>query len=181
MNDLLGRLTAGDSGAISQLARQFGLSPQQAEDAVRNLAPALTGAMSRNAKQPGGLQALQQALSSGKHGRYFDDPTSLADPATAEDGNKILGHLLGSKDESRRVAGESARATGIDVDTLKQMLPLVAGLVMGSVGKGGSAGGAGGLGALLEGLAGATGDGAAPAGRGGLGGILGKLLGKRSR
>jgi hypothetical protein len=180
MNDLLRTLSSGDSGAIQQLAHQFGLSPQQAEGAVRNLAPALTGAMARNAKQPGGLQALQEALSAGGHNRYLDDPTSLADPVTTEDGNKILGHLLGSKDASRRVAGDGAAATGIDVDILKQMLPLVAGLVMGSAGK--SAGGTGGLGALLEGLGGATSGGGAPAGApGGLGGLLGKLLGRRSR
>jgi hypothetical protein len=184
MNDVLNSLTA-ESGAISQLARQFGLTPQQAEGAVQGLAPALTGAMARNARQPGGLEALQNALASGGHTRYVDDPASLTDPAATEEGNKILGHLLGSKDESRRVAGEGARATGIDVDILKQMLPLVADMVMGSTGKrAGGASGIGGLGALIEGFGGAgatSGGGGGPTGGGGLGGLLGKLMGRRGR
>lgn len=178
MNELLRGLAGDDAGAINQLARQFGLSPQQAEGAVRSLTPALTGALASNAKQPGGLQALQDALASGDHGHYVDDPASLEDPATTEDGNKILGHLLGSKDESRRVAGASAAATGIDPDILKQMLPLVASLVMGSLGKGGG-GGAGGLGSLLEALGGGAGGSSPARGNGGLGGLLGKIFGRR--
>jgi hypothetical protein len=199
MDELLKMLNRGGSGGsnpLQQLAQQFGLSPEQAEKAVRGLAPALTGALGRNARSPGGLESLQSALQSGNHGRYVDEPASLADPATTEDGNAILGHLLGSKDESRRVAGETASSTGIDADILKKMLPLLASLVMGSVSKqasgGSSAGGLGGLGGLtsiLEGLGGGTLGGAlggAPAGgagqpaaTGGIGGLLGKIFGRR--
>lgn len=184
MNSFLDSITDGDDGAISQLAGQFGLSPEQVKSAIGQLAPALTGAVQQNTAKPGGLDSLQRAVSSGNHARYLDNPASLAEPATTEDGNAILGHLLGSKDESRRVAGASALATGIDAGILKQMLPLVATLVMGQLGKR-SSGSADGLASILGSLAGGSGSlgslGGNAGGQGGglLGGLLGKFLGRK--
>ncbi|MDX1696748.1 MAG: DUF937 domain-containing protein, partial [Thiohalobacterales bacterium] len=53
----------------------------------------------------------------------------------AREGNAILGHLLGSKDVSRRVASHAAGKTGMDEGLLKKMLPVIATMVMGSVSK----------------------------------------------
>ena len=55
--------------------------------------------------------------------------------ATRMDGNKILGHILGSKDVSRNVAAAAANDTGIDADLIKKALPLVAALAMGAMSK----------------------------------------------
>ena len=52
-----------------------------------------------------------------------------------QDGNGILGHLLSSKDVSRQVARKASEQTGIGEGVLKQMLPLVATMVMGSLSK----------------------------------------------
>lgn len=205
MDELLNMLGGRGGGSVQQLAKQFGISDEQAEGAVRGLAPALTEALGKNTAKPGGLEALFGAVQSGGHDRYVDNPASLADAATAEDGNKILGHLLGSKGESRRVAAAAAPAAGLEVGMLKQMLPLVATLLMGSIGggakKSGSGGEAdlGGLAAVLQGLGAGGGGGAlgevlgdalggssssggrSSSGRssGGLGGLLGRLMGRR--
>lgn len=179
MEQLLKALGGKGGAPIQQLASQFGLSEDQAEQAIGKLAPALAGAMGKNASNPGGLAALSGALSSGKHQKYVDDPSSLADPATRDDGNKILGHLLGSKDESRRLAGEASKSTGLDVGILKNMLPLVATMFMGSVGSAGGGGGVDGLGSVLQGFGipfgGPTGT-TGKSGLGGLGSLLGKML-----
>ena len=45
----------------------------------------------------------------------------------------ILGHVLGSKEASRQVAAGAAQKTGIDPSVLKQMLPIVAAMVMGGL------------------------------------------------
>ena len=200
MDELLNMLGGRGGGSIQQLAKQFGISDEQAEGAVRGLAPALTEALGRNTAKPGGLEALLGAVQSGGHDRYVENPSSLADEATTADGNAILGHLLGSKDESRRVAAAAAPAAGLDVGMLKKMLPLVATLLMGSIGGGAkksATGGApdmGGLASVLQGLGagGGVGDllggalggggGGSMGGRsggGGLGGMLGKLFGRR--
>ena len=72
------------------------------------------------------------------------------------DGNKILGHLLGSKDTSRNVAAQAADSTGIDVGLIKKAQPLIAGLAMGAMSKNSDArnASADSIGGLLGGLIG---------------------------
>jgi hypothetical protein len=126
---------ARQTGALTQLSRQFGLGEQQTQSAISALLPALAGALRQNNSQPGGLEALLGALQSGNHHRYLEDPTLLASPGTVADGNGILAHLFGSKEVSRQVASRASAETGIGADILKQMLPVVAGLVMGELSK----------------------------------------------
>ncbi len=59
----------------------------------------------------------------------------LNSESAREDGNGILGHILGSKDVSRQVAAEASAKTGISDSVLKQMLPAVAALAMGALSK----------------------------------------------
>jgi len=162
-------LNSGGQGAMSQIARQFGLREDQAQSAVASLLPALKNGLSRNARQEGGLDSLTRALSARKHEQYLDDPAQLASPEGIADGNGILGHILGSKDVSRSVAARASEETGIGPQILKKMLPMVAGMVMGSLSRQtGQAGGlptsreqpSGGLG-LLTSLLDADGDGSA--------------------
>lgn len=158
-------LEAQDGGAVKQLAAQFGLRDAEAGAAVAKLLPALTEGLKRNAAAPGGAEALLGALKNGSHRRYIEDPARLASAETVRDGEGILGHLLGSKDVSRRVAAGAAEETGIDVGKLKQMLPLVAAMAMGSLSKEGTERGsleqaAGtGVGGLLSGMLDSDGDG----------------------
>lgn len=200
MDELLNMLGGRGGGSIQQLASQFGISDEQAEGAVRGLAPALTGALGKNTASPGGMESLLGALTKGQHERYVENPQALAEESTVEDGNAILGHLLGSKDESRRVAAAASQSSGLDVGMLKKMLPLVASLLMGSMsGKakqasagsqpdmGGLAsvlqglGAGGGLGDMLGGAMGGGGGGAFggdTSSKSGGGGLLGGLLGR---
>jgi hypothetical protein len=135
MNILDAIVNAQDGAAVQQLGSQVGLAPDQATAALSALMPALAGGFQRNIQSQGGLESLMAALSSGNHGQYIDNPTTLADPSAVTDGNGILGHLLGSKDASREVAGRAAAQTGLSADVLKRMLPLAATLMMGALSK----------------------------------------------
>ena len=126
-------LNAQDGAAVSELGRNFGLDQGQTVAAVGQLLPALAAGLSRNTAQPGGLEGLMAALAGGTHQRYLDDPSALTDAATIQDGDGILGHILGSKDVSRQVAAQASARTGIGADVLKKMLPLVATLAMGAL------------------------------------------------
>ena len=119
---------------MSQLASQFGLNEDQAASAVQTLIPALAGGLQRNISQ-GGLEDLLDALTKGQHQRYLEDPSTLNSDAATDDGNGILGHILGSKDMSRQVAAQASTRTGISESILKQMLPAVASLAMGALSK----------------------------------------------
>lgn len=124
---------AQNGNAINQMARQFGLSQQQAQEAMEALLPAFSQGLKRNASNPYDLGAFLNALSSGQHARYFDDASNAFSPQGMAEGNGILGHLFGSKELSRAVAAQAAQATGIGQEVLKQMLPAMAAMIMGGL------------------------------------------------
>jgi hypothetical protein len=148
MNILDSLVSAGDSDAVRQLGSQFGLGPQQTQAALGALVPALMAGFQNNASTSTGLESLAAALNGGTHQQYVDNPGALANPATVADGNGILGHLFGSKDVSREVAQRAAGQTGIDAGILKQMLPIVATLVMGAMARQAQTAGPAGAGGL---------------------------------
>lgn len=133
MNLLQTLLDAQGGQLVGKLAQNFGLDQAQASAALQQIVPMLAGGVKRNLGQAGGLEGLLGALRSGNHDRYLDDPSQLNNDATVNDGNAILGHLLGSKDVSRQVATHVGGNTGIDPGILKQMLPIVASMVMGAM------------------------------------------------
>ncbi len=153
--DLLKAAGGGDS--VGEVGNAVGLGSSDASKLVESLGPALMRGLQKNTASESGLDGLAKALRTGGHDRYIDNPGSLRDAAATMDGNRILGHIFGSKDVSRNVAGQAAEETGIDAGLIKKALPLVAGLVMGAMNKkssagrdvGASAGGLGPLGALI--------------------------------
>jgi len=170
--DLLG--SAMGQGATKQLGAQFGLDQNMTQMAMQALIPALSAGLKSNASKPGGIESLLGALNSGSHSKYIERPELLSEPETRDEGNGILGHLLGSKDVSRSVASHAAQKTGLDNGLLKQMLPVVATMVMGSLSKRTQEPD------VMSGLMGMLGGGQAQSSSGalgGLGGLLGGLLG----
>lgn len=127
--------SAQGGGAMREIAQQFGIDQTQAQQAVEQLAPAISGGLKRNMQSQGGMQSLLSALQGGQHQRYLDEPGRVVQPEAVQDGNAILGHVLGSKEESRNVARQAAQQTGIGESIMKQMLPIVATMVMGSLSK----------------------------------------------
>lgn len=131
--ELLKSAGAGDS--LGEVAGSVGLGNADAERLVGALAPALMRGLQKQTETDDGLQSLQRALASGNHQGYIDEPQRIKSSATRDDGNRILGHLFGSKDVSRNVAAQAAAETGIDAGLIKQALPLVAGIAMGALSK----------------------------------------------
>ena len=163
--DLLDLLnSSGGKSSVSELAGAVGLGSADTNKLIGALAPALLGGLQKNTASDDGLAGLRSALQTGGHDRYLDNPKLLRDAATRADGNKILGHIFGSKDVSRNVAGHAAKETGIDAGIIKKALPLLASLAMGAMSKKSSGGrelgtsaGAGGLGPLGDLLGGGDG------------------------
>ncbi|ARV08621.1 hypothetical protein BTO05_02805 [Winogradskyella sp. PC-19] len=172
--------------------------------------PVLMKAMERNASTPEGAEGLMGALN-GKHdGSILDNLSGLfgggVDDNVKTDGSKILGHILGQKQQGvEQVIGQKA---GLDSGSVGEILKVAAPILMGVLGKqkkqnnvssqsdlGGLLGGLlGGSGAkqeqsFLEQILDADGDGSVVddvAGmvlggtkkKGGLGGLLGGLFGR---
>ena len=125
---------------MNKIAGQFGIESDQANNVIGKVLPFLSGAISKNVSQEGGLQALIGALTKGEHSKYLNTEEAVSE-AGINDGNNILGHILGSKDVSRNVASHAANETGIDVGVVKKMLPVIASMVMGAMSKESQSGG----------------------------------------
>jgi len=134
--NLLEMLMSGQNGAsVEKAGSMLGMNTQQSQSAIAALLPAISSALKQNTSSPQGLAGLLGALQNGNHSQYLDNPATLERPETVSDGNAILGHLFGTKDVSRAVAGRASEQTGISTDMLKKFLPIVAAMAMGSLSK----------------------------------------------
>ncbi len=117
------------AGGLSQLAGALGVDEGAAGEAIGMALPALLGGMARNTAQPEGAQALASALDSHDESVF----SKITDLIGSEDGQKILGHVLGNKQEAtaQRIAGGS----GLDLGSVMKLLPALAPLVMGFLSK----------------------------------------------
>lgn len=136
--NLMEAILNGGGSPLTTLGKKFGIGQDSIQQVVQEYLPALTNGMKQNISQKGGLDNLLNALNKGNHDRYLDDSDALDAEGAIEDGNGILGHLLGSKDTSRQLAKRTAKKTGLDAGVLKKILPLVAGLTMGALKKQGN-------------------------------------------
>ena len=106
--------------AIDNLARQFGLSQQQAASAVEAMMPAFQMGLQRQAQDAGSLGNLFGEIAQGRFGAAYDDPSAV----TAAQGNEVLSQLFGGKETSRAVAQQAAAMSGVSSSIIKAMLPV---------------------------------------------------------
>ena len=158
INDILAQ-----TGGLQSIARELGLSEQQAASGAAALAPAILGGLKKQAQsQPTGIEGLGGLLGQLGGGGLLDNVLSPK-PTNSSLGNDVLGQIFGSKDVSRAVAQNAASTSGLDPALLKKMLPILAMVVAGYMSKqsGGpatqGASASGGLGGLLGGLLGGGG------------------------
>ena len=163
------------AGGVEAIASELGVSPQMAQSGAGALLPAILGGFKRETQaQPQGLDGLIGSIG-GMGGGGLLDAVLGNQPTPVDQGNQILGQIFGSKDVSRRVAGQAAEQSGVGSDLLKRMLPMLAMAVAGYLARQGggdqeeSSGGLGG--ALGNVLGGALGGGGSQSG-GGLGSLL---------
>ncbi len=159
--DLINRF--GGEEAVAAMAARVGLSPEQTQSAMAALMPAVAGGMQKQVEADGPA-ALDAAAA---------PATQLAGGAVASDaavdhGTNLLGSLFGSSQVTDAVTGHAAAATGLDASKLAALLPMVATLAAGALGRAGgqAAPAEGGIGGMLGGLLGSVtgGSTAAPGG-----------------
>lgn len=135
MNLLEAILGAQNGASAQQAGKALGLDQSQTQNAIAALLPAISSALKKNTGNPQGFAQLMEALQRGNHQQYLEQPERMGREESILDGNKILGHLFGSKDVSRAVAGHASEKTGLGADVLKKLLPMVATMAMGSLSK----------------------------------------------
>jgi hypothetical protein len=116
IDDLMGQMQGAPLG---QIAQQLGTDPATASNAIAAALPTLVGALGHNAQQPGGADALFNALQRDHSGQGAMDLGGLLG-SLAQGGagggagglGGLLGGLLGGVMGRRRAGQPGRRATG---------------------------------------------------------------------
>lgn len=131
LHDIMRQARSGT--ALPSLSRQFGLDGGQTQRAVDALLPAFSLAFQRNVQDPAAFAALLGPLASGRYAPFFDGSGSAAPPLGAIGAHDVLGALFGSPDAPRQVATQAAAATGLGVQVLQEMMPVLAATLVGGM------------------------------------------------
>jgi hypothetical protein len=174
--------------AIPNLAKQFGLTPEQTQAAINALLPAFSVGLQHQAQNMGSLSQIIGSMLGGQHATTFDDPNSHLNQQTVSAGSDVLGQLFGPGQATSAIAQQVSRATGINPGVLMAMMPIIASMLMSGMFKSASNQGLGGLlGQLASGAFGGA-AGATPVGQtqgqppgGMLGNVLSNVVGNMMR
>src|SRR5690554_477298 len=92
------------TGGLQSMAKELGITEEQAATAANALMPAVLGGFKKQAQtQPGGVEGLGGLLSQLGGGDLLDQVVGQQ-PTDINRGNAVLGQIFGSKDVSRTVA-----------------------------------------------------------------------------
>ena len=135
MNDLMSMIgDALDTNTVSSIAGQIGADENQTATAINAAVPILLGALDRNSDQPGGADALFGALSRDHDGGILDNIGGfLGGGSSSAIGGAILGHVLGGRQSS--VETGLSKTSGLDLGAIAKLLPILAPIVMGALGR----------------------------------------------
>ncbi len=123
---------------IQGASSHLGQDTDKTQSALSAAIPMLMGALKKNASNPEGAEGLMKALQSKHDGGILDSITDIfgggnVNDVVVEDGDKILGHVLGEKKET--VAKALGAQSGLDLGSALNILKMAAPMVMGMLGK----------------------------------------------
>jgi hypothetical protein len=161
----------------SDIASKIGVDEGEVNKAVQLLVPVLVGGLHENAQDPDHASKIESAADS--HAGLLDGGVNL-DHVDEQEGQQAIARIFGGNDADQ-VASALAGGGGGNSDLLKQLLPILAPIVLAYVGKqltgkSGAPAGAGGgalndvLGSILGGMGGNK----------SLGTVLGNVLGSKA-
>lgn len=126
-------MEVASSQITKQAAQQTGLAEGMAAKMMPMAMSAILGGLKKNASSPQGAEALSNALS--KHdGGLLDNIGQLGNTDIMNDGQKILGHILGGKQKAAEESIAKA-AGGVSQSQAKDLMAMVAPIVLASLGK----------------------------------------------
>ncbi len=123
---------------IQGASAQLGQDTNKTQSAMSAAIPMLMGALKKQASNPEAASGLMNALQSKHDGSLLDNVMDIfgggnVNADVVEDGDKILGHVLGEKKEV--VAAAISKQNGIDMSSAMDILKMAAPIVMGLLGK----------------------------------------------
>lgn len=131
LQEILGQVLTG--GTVRQIGNQIGADENATTSAIQLALPLLIGALSRNASNPQGADALHNAVTNDHDGSILDNLSGfLLNPQQANSAG-MLGHIFGARQEN--VASEISQQSGLNIGQVAQILLMLAPIVLGALGK----------------------------------------------
>lgn len=132
MSELNQLMSLFGEGEINTLSQQIGADKNQTTAALQQAVPTLFNAIQNNVSN-GGANGLMAALDRDHDGSVLDDVMGFFQGGGNAQGDGILKHLLG---ENRgRVENALASNSGANTISISKLLPLIAPVIMGYLGK----------------------------------------------
>jgi hypothetical protein len=173
----------------NEIAGRLGVDQAEVDSAVHTLVPLLLGGLQQNAQDPGHASNIENAASNHAASGLLDGGVSV-DQVDEVDGSKAVAKIFGGNDTGQvaaALAGGGAGNSGL----IKQLLPILAPIVLAYIGKQMTRGSAptpsaqpqpqassgGGIGDILGSILSGAGGGAGAGKDNPLGSILGSVLG----
>ena len=121
---------SGQGTGLAALSRLYGLDQTQTSRAIEALLPAFTLAFQRLALNPVAFGDLLRAVGSGTYAPFFDNP---GQSQAAKQGAAVLDQLFRSPEGARQVAAQAASLTGVGMQVMQQMMPVLAATIVGGM------------------------------------------------
>ena len=114
--------------AMNQIAKKvWGGDNVMTRQLMAKALPMIMGQLEKNAQDPAGAEALDAALA-----KHDGSVLQNVESADLDDGNKILSHIFGNKDEA---VAQVAQETGASPEQSAGVMSMLAPLVMGAMGQ----------------------------------------------
>lgn len=123
---------AQTKAGLDALTRQFHLSGDQTQKAMAAFLPAFAMGL-QHAAMTGDPARFVQSMMGGGSQNFWQAAARSFSPQAQQQGRTLLDQIFGSDQVSRRVAHQAADYAGVSADTMQQMLPLMAGILAGSM------------------------------------------------
>jgi hypothetical protein len=117
---------------LDALTSQFHLSGDQTRKAMAAFLPAFAMGLQHAAMTGDPARFVGSMMGGGSQNLWQAAARSFS-PQAQQQGRTLLDQIFGSDQVSRRVAHQAADYAGISADTMQQMLPLMAGILAGSM------------------------------------------------
>lgn len=120
------------SQMAGEASKKTGLDAGMVEKLMPMAMAAVMGGLKKNASRPEGAEALSSALDN-HDGSLLNDVSRLGGDDVLADGQRMLGHILGGKQQKTEAA--LSKAAGVDQGQIGQLLAMAAPMVLASLGR----------------------------------------------
>ena len=123
--DILKLLLGNSSGMLDAMSQKSGLGTNDVEAVISKVAPIFMQRANENFKSDADSSNFLEMIRRSS----LDEMTGTPQNVSVADGNELLGVLTGSKENSRALASDVGSQLGISADSIKTLLPMIAGML----------------------------------------------------